>query len=109
MSPEVIQQRPYGMKADVFSFSVLLWECLAAKKPYANHDAKRVKEYVSKWGERPKLFWSWPLKVRRIMRKGWSRVQEDRPTMAEVHQVLQDAQTSLLKRTLKKTKLRLKR
>lgn len=34
MAPEVIEHKPYGEKADVFSFGILLWELLTARVPY---------------------------------------------------------------------------
>jgi serine/threonine protein kinase len=34
MAPEVIEHNPYGEKADVFSFGIVLWELLTGKVPY---------------------------------------------------------------------------
>ena len=34
MAPEVIEHKPYGEKADVFSFGILLWELLTGRVPY---------------------------------------------------------------------------
>lgn len=97
MDPAVILGQEYNEKADVHSFSVLCWECCAGKKPYSSLDAKKVKEHVSKWHERPKVYWSWPRKLKQVMQKGWSRGQEDRPSMAEFHRALVKVQKSLPK------------
>ena len=35
MAPEVIEHHPYREKADVFSFSITLWELLTARVPYS--------------------------------------------------------------------------
>lgn len=34
MAPEVIEHKPYGEKADVFSFGILMWELLTGRVPY---------------------------------------------------------------------------
>lgn len=36
MAPEIIEHKPYGKKADMFSFGVVLWELLTGKVPYAD-------------------------------------------------------------------------
>ena len=95
MDPAVIMGENYNEKADVHSFAVLCWECCAGKKPYSNLDAKKVKDHVSKWNERPKVYWSWPRKLKQIMQKGWAKRQEDRPSMAEFHKALVKVQRSL--------------
>ena len=35
MAPEVIEHNPYGQKADVFSFAIVMWELLTCKVPYS--------------------------------------------------------------------------
>lgn len=95
MDPAVIAGENYNEKADVHSFSVLCWECCAGKKPYSNLDAAKVKEHVSKWNERPKIYWSWPRRLKNIMQKGWSKQQQDRPSMAEFHRALVKVQKAL--------------
>ena len=104
MAPEVILEKPYNEKSDVHSFAVLCWEACAAKKPYSGLDAKKVKEHVSKWHERPNPYWSWPRRLRKIMKQGWTKRQEDRPTMAEFHKALVKVQASLPKSSIDFTK-----
>ncbi|CAL0331946.1 unnamed protein product [Lupinus luteus] len=36
MAPEVIEHKPYGQKADVFSFGISLWELLTGELPYSH-------------------------------------------------------------------------
>ena len=36
MAPEVIEHRPYGARADVFSFGVVLWELVTLRKPWVD-------------------------------------------------------------------------
>lgn len=89
MAVEVIRKQPYNCKADVWSFSVLLWELMALTKPYDGLVGHQVKECVSVFGERPSIPRSWPTQVRRLLRRGWSDNIEDRPTMDEVLDILQ--------------------
>eukprot|EP00529_Nitzschia_sp_RCC80_P031632 CAMPEP_0113496866 /NCGR_PEP_ID=MMETSP0014_2-20120614/30339_1 /TAXON_ID=2857 /ORGANISM="Nitzschia sp." /LENGTH=369 /DNA_ID=CAMNT_0000390795 /DNA_START=194 /DNA_END=1300 /DNA_ORIENTATION=+ /assembly_acc=CAM_ASM_000159 len=55
MAVEVIRKEPYNLKADVFSYSILLWEIMALAKPYDGLLGHQVKESVSIFGERPSV------------------------------------------------------
>ena len=89
MAVEVIRKYPYNCKADVFSFSILLWELMALIKPYDGLVGQQVKECVSVFGERPAIPRTWPTNLRRILRRGWGESIVDRPTMSEVKDVLE--------------------
>lgn len=43
MAPEVIEHKPYGEKADVFSFGILLWELLTGRVPYEDMTPLQVR------------------------------------------------------------------
>jgi serine/threonine protein kinase len=88
MAVEVIRKEPYNLKADVFSYSILLWEIMALCKPYDGLLGHQVKESVSVFGERPSVPRSWPVALRRLLRRGWSESISNRPTMEEVHKIL---------------------
>lgn len=100
MAVEVIRKQPYNCKADVWSFSVLLWELMALTKPYDGLVGHQVKECVSVFGERPSIPRSWPTNIRRLLRRGWSESIDERPTMDEV----QDTLEKLLESTTKQSK-----
>lgn len=89
MAVEVIRKHPYNCKADVFSFSILLWEVMALCKPYDGLVGQQVKECVSVFGERPAIPRTWPTSLRRILRRGWGESVIDRPTIREVKEVLE--------------------
>ena len=38
MAPEVALCKNYGLSADVFSYSILLWEIISLKIPFAGFD-----------------------------------------------------------------------
>lgn len=88
MAVEVIRKHPYNCKADVFSFSILLWELMALCKPYEGLVGQQVKECVSVFGERPAIPRTWPTHLRRLLRRGWNESIVDRPFMAEVKDTL---------------------
>lgn len=90
MAPEVIRSEPYNTKADVFSYSVLLWEIMSLVKPFEKLPGKDVKEQVAVFCERPHIPRTWPAPLRNILRRGWSDLLEVRPTMEEMHDVLTD-------------------
>lgn len=91
MAVEVIRKEPYNLKADVFSYSILLWEIVALAKPYEGLLGQQVKESVSVYGERPSVPRSWPQAIRKILRSGWSESITTRPTMQEVCNILAKA------------------
>jgi serine/threonine protein kinase len=84
MAVEVIRKEPYNLKADVFSYSILLWEIMALSKPYDGLLGHQVKESVSIFGERPAVPRSWPVAIRRLLRRGWSESISNRPSMDEM-------------------------
>ena len=88
MAVEVIRKDPYNLKADVFSFSILLWEIMALSKPYDGLLGPQVKESVSLFGERPSVPRSWPVAIRRLLRRGWSESIPNRPAMNSILETL---------------------
>jgi len=84
MAVEVIRKEPYNLRADVFSYSILLWEILAMTKPYEGLAGNQVKVSVSAFGERPSIPRSWPVAIRRLLRRGWSESITNRPHIDEV-------------------------
>jgi serine/threonine protein kinase len=97
MAVEVIRKEPYNLKADVFSYSILLWEIMALSKPYDGLLGHQVKESVSIFGERPSVPRSWPVAIRRILRRGWSESISNRPTMDEMTKTIQKVYESTSK------------
>jgi serine/threonine protein kinase len=97
MAVEVIRKEPYNLLADVFSYSILLWEILAMTKPYEGLVGNQVKESVSVFGERPAVPRSWPVAIRRLLRRGWSESITNRPTIDEVEKTLEKALDAYVK------------
>jgi len=95
MAPEVIRKEPYNFKADVFSFSVLLWELMALTKPYEGLSGPQVKECVSFFGDRLNIPWSWPKAIKQVVKQGWAKRLYERPSMAEANVILSKVRDDL--------------
>ena len=55
MAPEVIGSKPYTEKADVFSFSIIMWEISSREPPYRNKSGSKVSEGVLNEELRPNI------------------------------------------------------
>jgi serine/threonine protein kinase len=91
MAPEVALGHPYNQKCDVYSFSVLLWEMLALKRPYDQYpNAESLIQRVFEEDERPKLSRKWPVGINEAFKAGWDPDQFHRLTMAQLGEALRD-------------------
>lgn len=88
MSPEVLLERPYNVKADVYSFSVLLWEILSLRKPKLPEANLHVHVPIVKA--------SWPTELKELLKRGLRTDLSSRPHMKEVRQCLSQLQSSSL-------------
>jgi len=71
MAPEVGLDMGYGLPADVYSFSILLWEIFALKKPFAKIKcAAEFNTAVFQKGERPKVGKNWPEELKGVLEDG---------------------------------------
>lgn len=88
MAPEVGCCLPYNQKADVYSLSLVLWECLSLVKPFATHSKCIHRAMVLEGEERPCLDNSWPYGVRALLQCSWSADIRVRPTMRAFQAIL---------------------
>jgi len=88
MAPEVNQNKPYNSKADVYSFSLVLWEMLALEKPFADYTQSMHKKSIVENGKRPDMDPSWPLGIQKLLAKSWHPNIAQRPTMKEICNIL---------------------
>jgi len=99
MAPEVIKKsKAYNCKADIFSFSILLWQLVALDKPFGaqNTTDQAMRKILN--GDRP------PLKrietinydsdakstIHELLTRGWSKQIAERPTAEEIHDKLKN-------------------
>jgi serine/threonine protein kinase len=84
MAPEVALKEPYDKEADVFSFSMLLWEIVSVEVLYPDYSIKEYFFRVCKNNERPPLAGNakrWPAILKAVIQEGWNRNPQQRPTM----------------------------
>ncbi|GAX28280.1 hypothetical protein FisN_27Hh069 [Fistulifera solaris] len=84
MAAEVLCGQKYNVKADVFSFTLLLWQILTLEKPFGTMCEGTV------YGDRPKVPKEWPTDLKRILERGWSTDLSERPHMKEMVYALED-------------------
>jgi serine/threonine protein kinase len=92
MAPEVWQEQPYNEKADVYSFTMLLWNILALELPYLEfiHDHNVFTKQVMLKGRRPTINHQWPKKIQNLLKKAWSKDMDERPTMQQACIILKE-------------------
>ncbi len=114
MAPEVLADKAYDEKADVFSFAVVLWELVTNKKPYEEEqfeslDGTAVYSHLIRWrrrfiftpppshcacteiydhvvidGARPKLPAECPPQLSELIKKCWDTDPAKRPTFQSI-------------------------
>ena len=114
MAPEIAEKKPYGMKADCYSFGVLLWQLLAMANPQPVFSPPPVEDSTSssvafsrivstnRSGPRFEfpLCACWPMFVQSLLRRIFQRNPKLRPSMPEIERKLDGALEKLWKEIL---------
>lgn len=90
MAPEVFSSNSYGIKADVYSWSMIMYETLCQDVPFGDVKANRVGLLVVR-GKRPDLELvppDCPLSLLDLMIKCWAPLPEDRPDFVIINERL---------------------
>ena len=89
MSPEVIQNLPYGEKSDVYSFGIVLWELLTRSMPFQEHSRFLVYGEIVR-GSRP-IIPDWtPKPFEELIRDCWIDKPASRPNFETILKSLEE-------------------
>ncbi len=83
MAPECLCNEPYNMKADVYSFAILLWAILSGEVPYAFATTiHELADFIVEEDGRPDIQESWPVIVKQILESSFDCDPTCRPVSA---------------------------
>lgn len=88
MAPECGKYLRYNLSADVYSFSMLLWEIITMTQPLEDFTYTRLKSEVFEDGYRPSLTAVNNKSLRDLIKVGWHQDASKRPSMDTVYEEL---------------------
>mmetsp|Transcript_13614 Transcript_13614/g.22608 ORF Transcript_13614/g.22608 Transcript_13614/m.22608 type:complete len:374 (+) Transcript_13614:95-1216(+) len=84
MSPEVALGEPYSRPADVFSWSIILWQMAAHKIPFHGMSAASHRAKVAQEGHRPEILEHWPAALSTLLCECFDANASRRPSFKQV-------------------------
>jgi len=100
MAPELFDDGATSTKAsDIYSYAVVLWELGSKKIPLEEKALNDIQVYkIVSRGLRDEISADTPLAIAKLIGRCWDLLQENRPKMNEVVQLLRDGQQDYLKK-----------
>ncbi|KAL6991074.1 hypothetical protein U1Q18_009194 [Sarracenia purpurea var. burkii] len=95
MAPEMIKQKSYGRKVDMYSFGLILWEMIAGTIPYEDMTPIQAAFAVVNKNLRPAIPGDCLPAMRALIEQCWSTQPEKRPEFWQVVKVLEQFESSL--------------
>ncbi|CAF3376725.1 unnamed protein product [Rotaria socialis] len=86
MSPECIRSNEFSTKSDVWSFGVLLWECLTGEIPYKGFDQMQVAFGIATNKYSLPIPSTCPEEFSQLMKDCWQPLPQDRPTFTQLYE-----------------------
>jgi serine/threonine protein kinase len=83
-APEVLRNERYSEKADVFSFGVVIWECITRDDPHSHLPPFQVIYAVGSQGLRPTIPDTCPPEISLLMQRCWNEDPDLRPTFRDI-------------------------
>lgn len=88
MAPEVFEGTSYTEKCDIYSWGIILWECLSRELPFKSFESLYSIMWSVYYGHRPPLLEGCPPVIEKLMTSCWDKSPLVRPSMAEVIETL---------------------
>lgn len=88
MAPEVFMGGHYNLKADVYSWTMVLHAMISLRKPFDMFNVEMHRLLVCEEGVRPTVSAEWPRAVRELLHRGWAHDPMRRPTMKQINSLL---------------------
>ena len=88
MAPEIGRGEQYNLKADVYSFALLLWEVMSLAKVWQGWNPNEIRDKVHVRQQRPSISFFWPSKLKELLRNAWADSPTERISMEKVHLLL---------------------
>mmetsp|Transcript_18618 Transcript_18618/g.39994 ORF Transcript_18618/g.39994 Transcript_18618/m.39994 type:complete len:707 (-) Transcript_18618:573-2693(-) len=95
MAPEVMLHMSYSQKADVYSFGMVMWECITQQVPYKDMPVLAASHGVAYQGLRPDIPKHVDERIAALIRSCWAPVADQRPSFEQIVGVLQSMMDSL--------------
>lgn len=84
MAPEVGLRKPYNFKADVYSWSMLMWNIMALEPPLGLYTPNMFVDRVFNKQYRPAINEKWPSGVGSLIRDSWEADFNHRPDFLDI-------------------------
>ncbi|KAL7526533.1 hypothetical protein ACHAXR_001532 [Thalassiosira sp. AJA248-18] len=95
MAPECLSGNPYNLKADIYTFAIILWEILSGRTPYEFVRRRhQLIHYVVEENGRPVIDESWPLAIQGMLESSFDPEIQKRPKMALWYTIIRDTLAS---------------
>jgi serine/threonine protein kinase len=92
MAPEIFQGQKYTKSSDIYSFGMIMWEFMTARRPFwdRNHDTDLIIEICD--GLRPPIVIGAPEGYIELMKECWYSDPKKRPTATKIHEKIVNMQ-----------------
>jgi len=100
MCPEIIRGEVCSEKVDIWSFGIVFWEILTRQSPFQGLDPMALIFQIGSQHLHPPIPSGCPKVFSSIMAQCWASVPRDRPSFAQILQLLRTAQQQLSNRDL---------